>query len=80
MGDIDILINNAGDIPAGSLEILGDADWRRGFDLKVFGYITLSRLYYPRLKGRDGVIINVIGNSARTGMRATSPAPPATRR
>ena len=63
VGDIDILINNAGDIPAGSLEILDDAAWRRGFDLKVFGYITLSRLYYPRMKGRDGVIINIIGNS-----------------
>ena len=62
-GDIDILINNAGDIPAGSLEILDDAAWRRGFDLKVFGYITLSRLYYPRMKGKDGVILNIIGNS-----------------
>ncbi|KMO27387.1 SDR family oxidoreductase [Methylobacterium aquaticum] len=62
-GEIDILVNNAGDIPAGSIEILEEADWRRGFDLKVFGYITLSRLYYPRLKGRGGVIVNVIGNS-----------------
>jgi NAD(P)-dependent dehydrogenase (short-subunit alcohol dehydrogenase family) len=62
-GDIDILINNAGDIPAGSLEILDEAAWRRGFDLKVFGYITLSRLYYPRMKGKDGVIVNIIGNS-----------------
>ena len=63
VGDIDILINNAGDIPAGSLEILDDAAWRRGFDLKVFGYITLSRLYYPRMKGQGGVILNIIGNS-----------------
>ena len=63
VGDIDILINNAGDIPAGSLEVLDDAAWRRGFDLKVFGYITLSRLYYPRMKGKDGVILNIIGNS-----------------
>ncbi|MCF4129988.1 SDR family oxidoreductase [Methylobacterium sp. SyP6R] len=62
-GDIDILVNNAGDIPAGSIEVLEEEDWRRGFDLKVFGYITLSRLYYPRLKGRGGVIVNVIGNS-----------------
>jgi NAD(P)-dependent dehydrogenase (short-subunit alcohol dehydrogenase family) len=62
-GDIDILINNAGDIPAGSLDVLDDADWRRGFDLKVFGYITLSRLYYPRMRGKDGVILNIIGNS-----------------
>ncbi|RVU16377.1 SDR family oxidoreductase [Methylobacterium oryzihabitans] len=62
-GNVDILVNNAGDIPAGSIEVLGEADWRRGFDLKVFGYITLSRLYYPRLKARGGVIVNVIGNS-----------------
>ncbi|GJD50572.1 NADPH-dependent reductase BacG [Methylobacterium crusticola] len=63
VGDVDILINNAGDIPAGSIEILDEEAWRRGFDLKVFGYITLARLYYPRLKGRGGVILNVIGNS-----------------
>lgn len=63
VGPIDILINNAGDIPAGSLEIVDDAAWRQGFDLKVFGYITLSRAFYPVLRERDGVIVNVIGNS-----------------
>jgi len=63
VGDVDILVNNAGDIPAGSLSIVTDEAIRAGFDLKVFGYITLSRLYYPRMKGKDGVIINVIGNS-----------------
>jgi len=62
-GDYDILINNAGDIPAGSIEDVTDAEIRRGFDLKVFGYITLSRRFWMRRKGRDGVIINVIGNS-----------------
>lgn len=61
--DADILVNNAGDIPAGSLAIVDDAAWRRGFDLKVFGYITLARAFYGRLKGRGGVIVNVIGNS-----------------
>jgi NAD(P)-dependent dehydrogenase (short-subunit alcohol dehydrogenase family) len=61
--DTDILVNNAGDIPAGTLQGVGDAAWRAGFDLKVFGYITLSRALYPGLQGRDGVIINVIGNS-----------------
>lgn len=63
VGDIDILVNNAGDVPAGSLEIVDDAAWRRGFDLKVFGYITLSRAFYRKMKGRSGVILNVIGNS-----------------
>jgi NAD(P)-dependent dehydrogenase (short-subunit alcohol dehydrogenase family) len=61
---LDVLINNAGDIPAGTVEALEDADWRRGFDLKVFGYITLTREIYRGMKERgSGVIINDIGNS-----------------
>src|SRR5712692_6464335 len=63
-GDVDILINNAGDIPAGTIEGLEDADWRRGFDLKLFGYVNLTREMYIRMKKRgSGVIINDIGNS-----------------
>ena len=64
VGDVDILINNAGDIPAGRIEALTDAEWRRGFDLKLFGYINLTREIYTRMKKRgSGVIINDIGNS-----------------
>lgn len=62
-GDYDILINNAGDIPAGPLEEVSDEAIRRGFDLKVFGYISLSRCFWARRKGKGGVIVNVIGNS-----------------
>jgi NAD(P)-dependent dehydrogenase (short-subunit alcohol dehydrogenase family) len=62
--DVDVLVNNAGDIPAGALETLTEEDWRRGFDLKVFGYITLTREFYGRMKDRkNGVIVNDIGNS-----------------
>ena len=60
----DILINNAGDIPSGGLASVSDAALRTGFDLKVFGYIALTRLFYPRMKAAGGgVVINVIGNS-----------------
>ncbi len=62
-GDYDILMNNAGDIPAGSIEDVTDEAMRKGFDLKVFGYINLAREFWNRRKGRDGVIINIIGNS-----------------
>ena len=62
-GDYDILFNNAGDIPAGDIEEVTDEAIRKGFDLKVFGYITLSRAFWKRRKGRDGVIVNIIGNS-----------------
>lgn len=62
-GDYDILFNNAGDIPAGNIEEVSDEAIRKGFDLKVFGYITLSRSFWIKRKGQNGVIINIIGNS-----------------
>ena len=66
-GDIDILVNNAGDIPGGTLEALDDAKWRHAWELKVFGFINLTRELYPRLKARKGVIVNVIGMAAEHG-------------
>ncbi|AXC12191.1 3-oxoacyl-[acyl-carrier protein] reductase [Acidisarcina polymorpha] len=63
-GEIDILINNAGDIPVGSIVNVSDTLWRKSWDLKVFGYINLTRLIYARMKARGaGVIINDIGAS-----------------
>lgn len=60
--DIDILVNNAGDIPRGSLSDIDEARWRHAWELKVFGYINLTRLVYARMKERGhGVIVNVIG-------------------
>jgi NAD(P)-dependent dehydrogenase (short-subunit alcohol dehydrogenase family) len=63
VGDVDILINNAGAVPGGSLFDIDEATWRAGWELKVYGYINLCRLYYPRMKAAGGgVIINNIGN------------------
>ena len=60
--DVDILVNNAGDIPAGSLGQLGEQAWRHGWELKVFGYINLTRAVYAHMTARGhGVIINDIG-------------------
>ncbi len=60
--DIDILVNNAGAIPGGALDDVDDATWRAAWDLKVFGYINLTRAYFARMKQRKrGVIINIIG-------------------
>ena len=63
-GDLDILVNNAGAIPGGDLLKVGEETWRRAWDLKVFGYINLTRLVYARMKARGrGVIVNIIGGA-----------------
>ncbi|HKU41523.1 MAG TPA: SDR family oxidoreductase [Polyangiales bacterium] len=60
--EIDILVNNAGAIPGGNLEAVDETTWRDAWDLKVFGFINLSRSYYKRMRPKGaGVIINVIG-------------------
>jgi NAD(P)-dependent dehydrogenase (short-subunit alcohol dehydrogenase family) len=62
--DADILVNNAGEIPSGPIESLDEAVWRSTYDVKLFGYMLLSRHLYGRMKQRgSGVIINDIGNS-----------------
>ncbi len=62
-GAVDILVNNAGAIPPGDLFQVRDDQWRQAWDLKVFGYINLIREFYPMLKERKGVVVNVIGTS-----------------
>ena len=60
--DLDILVNNAGAIPAGDLQAIDEARWRDAWNLKVFGYVNLSRAVYPAMKARGGgVIVNVLG-------------------
>lgn len=65
MSGVDVLVNNAGDIPSGSLAQIDDATWRQGWELKVFGYINLTRAAYAAMKARGGgVIVNDIGVAA----------------
>lgn len=65
-GDADVLVNNAGAIPGGNLWDVDAQAWRKGWELKVFGYIDLTRALYPRMKARGGgVILNNIGNGGQ---------------
>ncbi len=64
-GDCDILVNNAGAIPTGDLMEIDEARWRAAWDLKVFGYINLTRAVYQKMRGQGRkVIVNVIGTGA----------------
>jgi 3-oxoacyl-[acyl-carrier protein] reductase len=62
--DVDILVNNAGAIPQGTLTGLDEKTWRDSWDLKVFGYINLSReIYAAMCERKRGVIVNIIGGA-----------------
>jgi 3-oxoacyl-[acyl-carrier protein] reductase len=59
---VDVLVNNAGAIPGGRIDQVDDEKWRRAWDLKVFGYINLTREIYAGMRARrSGAIVNVIG-------------------
>ena len=62
-GTAEVLVNNAGSIPGGNLWDVDEEAWRRGWELKVFGYINLTRAMYQSMQQRGGgVILNNIGN------------------
>ena len=52
--DIDILVNNAGAIPGGTLLDVGEATWRKAWDLKVFGYVNMCRALLRADEGAQG--------------------------
>ncbi len=65
-GAVDLLVNNAGAIPPGTLLQVEEAQWRAAWDLKVFGFINLTRALYPVLKARGGTVVNVIGSAGES--------------
>ncbi|MBM3490190.1 MAG: SDR family oxidoreductase [Alphaproteobacteria bacterium] len=63
-GPLDIVVNNAGSNPPGEIDEIPEEVWRNAWDLKVFGYINLTRYFFGVMKAQGyGVIVNVIGNS-----------------
>lgn len=66
LGGLDILINNAGTSPFGSLEVVSDDDWITSIDLKLMGYVRCTRAAFGLMKDRGGVVVNVIGMAGRS--------------
>ncbi len=63
---IEVLVNCAGATRGGPFLELSDQLWRDGFDLKFFGAVRLSRLFWPQLAAAHGSVVNIIGGAART--------------
>ena len=59
---IDVLINNAGIVVAGPVELLPIKKLKEQFDVNVFGAIAVTQKFFPFLK--NGLIINVSSMAA----------------
>ncbi len=60
--DIDVLVNNAGAIPGGSIMDLTMERWIESWQLKVFGYIHMTKMALEHMKPKKaGTIVNIIG-------------------
>ena len=66
-GRVDMLVNSAGIVRAGSVEEADPAEWREQIDINLLAPMYLSKAVIPgmRLRG-DGHILNVSSTSGRT--------------
>lgn len=62
------LVNNAGIAVNAPIEVLALDDWRRQFDVSVFGQIALTRALLPALLQSRGRILNITSVGGRIAM------------
>jgi 3-oxoacyl-[acyl-carrier protein] reductase len=58
-GTVDILVNNAGVYRMGALADVGEAEFRRHFDINVLGLLLASQAAAAQFQEQGGAIVNV---------------------
>jgi NAD(P)-dependent dehydrogenase (short-subunit alcohol dehydrogenase family) len=67
------LVNNAGIAVAGPVEALPLSEWRRQFEVNIFGLVAVTQAFLPFLRQGYGRIINMGSMSGRAAMPYMAP-------
>jgi 3-oxoacyl-[acyl-carrier protein] reductase len=67
-GQLDLVVNNAGATKRGDFFTLSDDDWHDGLELKLHGYVRMTRAAWPHLMKTHGTLVNIVGVGAWTGI------------
>ncbi|MEY9933541.1 NAD(P)-dependent dehydrogenase (short-subunit alcohol dehydrogenase family) [Catenulispora sp. GP43] len=59
------IVNNAGIIVQGPLELVSAPDLRRQFDVNVFGAVAVTQAFLPLLRAGHGRLVNITAATAR---------------
>ncbi len=74
LGQIDVLVNNAGTSKRADFETITDEIWQNDLDLKLFAAIRLTRQAMPGMRERRwGRIINVLNTGAKAPPASGAP-------
>ena len=75
LGQVDVLLNNAGAHAAMPFDQISDEKWQTDFELKLFSAIRLSRAAWPGMKARKwGRIINTLSSGAKWPRVGSAPS------
>jgi len=74
LGQVDVLVNNAGISAAKPFVEVSDAEWQADLDLKLFAAIRLCRLALPKMSERRwGRILNILNTGAKAPRAGSTP-------
>jgi NAD(P)-dependent dehydrogenase (short-subunit alcohol dehydrogenase family) len=65
---LDAVVNNAGIAVAGPVEAISPADWRKQFEVNVFGQLAVTRAVLPPLRASRGRVVFVSSVNGQLSM------------